>query len=605
VCFDTQTTHVSFCTKLPQRMRMFSWSTKLIVVLLLGLGLAKSATPASPPLERPAVQARSGMVCSAQVLASKVGCEVLKKGGNAVDAAVATGLALAVVYPQAGNLGGGGFMVLRLANGRTCAIDFRETAPARAGRDVFLDTNGELVPGLSTQGPLAAGIPGTISGLALAHARYGSGQLSWSELVEPARQLAADGFIVSAALEQSLLRSKDHLGPYTDSRRIFLRDGQFYKAGERFVQPELASTLSRLQEKGPREFYVGETARLIAADQAAHGGLISLADLAAYQPRERDVLRGSYRGYEILTMPPPSSGGIVLLQVLGMLEARDISRLAQASPEKVHLFSEAMRRAFRDRAEYMGDPDFVKVPVKGLLDRAYLQQRFADFNPDKASPSELVQAGSPTAKESTETTHYSVVDAAGNAVAVTYTLNGWYGCGVTAAGTGVLLNNEMDDFAAKVGGKNMFGLVQGEANAVAAGKRPLSSMTPTIVTKDGKLLLVTGSPGGPTIISTTLLVITNVIDHHLPIDAAVEAPRFHHQWMPDSISIESSLGTQAFVEALQAKGHAVGGKRLYVQDTAASARRWGDAESILIDPASGLRLGASDPRSADSAAVGY
>jgi gamma-glutamyltranspeptidase/glutathione hydrolase len=555
--------------------------------------------------ERKPVMAEHGVVVSANALASQAGAEVLLKGGNAVDAAVATGFALAVTYPQAGNIGGGGFMVLRLADGRTTAIDFRETAPARAQRDLFLDASGKVVPGRSTQGYLASGIPGTVAGLALAHERYGSGKLTWSALVEPARRLAEQGFPVTQALAGSLRRSEPQLSASADSKRIFLKEGKCFAAGEAFRQPDLAATFARLQLHGPREFYEGETARLIAQDQTAHGGLITREDLARYRVVERPALRGTYRGYEILTMPPPSSGGVALLQILGMLEPRNVGALRPDSAEKIHLFAEAMRRAFRDRAEFMGDPDFVKVPVAGLLDRAYLARRFSDFDPSQASPSEGLAAGTPASPESMETTHYSVVDAAGNAVAVTYTLNGLYGSGVTATGTGVLLNNEMDDFTSKVGVKNMFGLIQGEANAIAPGKRPLSSMTPTIVTRDGKLFLVTGSPGGPTIITTTLLVITNVIDHGMSLTAAVDAPRFHHQWQPDTISIEPNVAPVTELEKLSAKGHLLGGKKLYVQDPSSQARRQGDAESILIDPASGLRLGATDPRSADSGAAGY
>ncbi len=545
------------------------------------------------------------MVCSASELASEVGVSILRQGGNAVDATVATGLALAVTYPQAGNLGGGGFLVLRLADGRATAIDFREIAPARAGRDLYLDAKGNVVPGLSTAGYLASGVPGTVAGLGFVLEHYGSGKLKWSDLVEPARRLAKEGFAVTPRLAESLRRSAHELGAWPESKRIFLRDGRFYAAGETLAQPELAATLVRLQESGPREFYTGETARLLAEDQAAHGGLISREDLAGYRVVERPILRGSYRGYEILTMPPPSSGGVALLQILGMVEPRDVAALPPNSPDKIHLFAEAMRRAFRDRAEFLGDPDFVKVPVAGLLERSYLERRFTSFNPARATPSERLPAGAPKGRESSETTHFSVVDAAGNAVSLTYTLNGVYGSGVTATGTGVLLNNEMDDFTSKVGVKNMFGLLQGEANAIAPGKRPLSSMTPTIVTREGKVFLVTGSPGGPTIITTTLQVISNVIDHSMSITEAVDAPRLHHQWQPDTIAAEPLLTSPDTFRILVEKGHLIGGQKLYSQDSEAAARRWGDAESILIDPATGHRLGANDLRNPDSGAAGY
>jgi gamma-glutamyltranspeptidase/glutathione hydrolase len=591
-------------------------ASRLAACALALLALASTALQA----QRLPLEAEHGLVTSASALASRVGVDILKRGGNAADAAVATGLALAVTYPRAGNIGGGGFALLRLTDGRASAIDFRELAPAGASRDMYLDAAGNVIPGQSTVGHRAAGVPGTVAGLALLHEKYGSGRLSWAQLVEPARLLAARGFTVTPALARDLRASEDLLGQFPESRRRFLRDGRYYRAGEAFIQPELAATLARLQRQGAREFYTGKTARLISAEMAAHGGLITPADLAGYRPIERPVLRGSYRGYEILTMPPPSSGGIALLQMLGMLETRDVASLGFNSAAKIHLFTEVMRRAFRDRTDFLGDPDFVTVPVAGLLDRAYLAHRMADFDAAHATPSEALAAGAPPgtpqgapapgpaqggAHESTETTHYSVIDSAGNAVCITYTLNGLWGDGVTVPGAGFLLNNEMDDFGAKNGVRNMYGLQQGEANAIAPRKRPLSSMTPTIVLKDGKPYLLTGSPGGPTIITTVLQVVSNVIDFHMSVTQAVDAPRFHHQWQPDVISYEPFLTSPDSAALLRAEGHTLESRKLYPNAPEANARSWGDAESIMIDPASGLRLGANDLRSADSAAVGW
>ncbi len=576
--------------------------------------LAASST--SVQAQRHPVESSHGMVASATTYASEAGIEILKKGGNAIDASIATGLALAVTYPRAGNIGGGGFTVLRMTDGRSVAIDYRERAPAAATPDMYLDEKGDVVPGRSTAGHLAAGVPGTIAGFAQLHRDYGSGKVSWAEVVEPARRLAHDGIIVTESLARDLAASRKFLSRFPESDRIYLRSGHLLQAGERWIQEDLARTLERLQRKGPSEFYEGETARLLADDMARHGGLITMDDLRAYRAVKRDALRGSYRGFEILTMPPPSSGGIALLQMLGMLESRDIASLGHNSAAKIHLFAEVMRRAFRDRAEYLGDPDFVPVPTAALLDHDYLRQRMADFDPDHATQSEGMPAGrlpgtpaarssTPDRRESNETTHFSVIDAQGNAASTTYTLNGLFGNGVTVPGAGFLLNNEMDDFTSKVGVKNLYGLLQGESNAIAGGKRPLSSMTPTLVLKDGAPFLITGSPGGPTIITTTLLVITNIIDHSMKVTQAVDMPRFHHQWMPDTINYEPFLTSLDSMRMLEAMGHTLSARKLYPNDPEASARYWGDAESILIEPKSGTRSGASDPRSADSRAIGY
>jgi len=593
------------------------WHNRVGMRAFSALGcLALAASSVALRAQRLPVESSHGMVASASALASEAGVAILRKGGNAVDAAVATGLALAVTYPRAGNIGGGGFAVLRMADGRAAAIDFRERAPAAATRDMYLDAQGVVVPGRSTVGHLAAGVPGTIAGFAELHQKFGSGKMSWADLIEPALRLARDGITVSPSLARDLAASDKFLSRFPESNRIFLRGGRHYRAGETWMQPDLADTLERLQKEGPREFYEGRTARMIEDDMAGNGGLITRDDLRSYRAIERDVLRGSYRGFEILTMPPPSSGGIALLQMLGMLEPHDVTSLGHNSAAKIHLFAEIMRRAFRDRAEFLGDPDFVVVPTAGLLDRDYLRHRMDDFNPSRATPSEGLAAGSlrgapptrskPSApQEANETTHFSVIDAQGGMVAVTYTLNGLFGNGVTVPGAGFLLNNEMDDFTSKIGVKNMYGLMQGEANAIAGGKRPLSSMTPTLVLKNGAPCLVTGSPGGPTIITTTLQVITNIIDHSMKVTQAVDAPRFHHQWMPDTINYEPFLTSLDSMRMLEAMGHLLTARKLYPNDPEASARYWGDAESILADPQSGTRFGASDLRSPDSGAVGY
>lgn len=584
-----------FHANLPARQRR--WPTWCVLVLFA------LCTPVLA--QRAPAEARHGMVVSANRLASEVGVAILRRGGNAADAAVATGMALAVAYPRAGNLGGGGFAVLRLADGRATSIDFRETAPAAASRDMYLDAEGQVIEDESTIGYKAAGVPGTVAGLALLHEKYGSGKLSWSQLLEPARRLAAQGFEVSAALARDLRASERLLGRFPESRRIFLRDGRYYAAGDTFAQPDLARTLQRMQKGGAREFYTGKTAQLIAADMARHGGTIALADLAAYRAVERPALTGSYRGHDIITMGPPSSGGVALLQMFGMLEPHDVAALGFHSAAQIHLFAEVMRRAFRDRASFLGDADFVQVPLARLLDKAYVTGLMKDFDPAKATPSDKLAPVAAPRPESLDTTHFSVVDAAGNAVSITYTLNNLYGNGVTVPGAGFLLNDEMDDFTSKVGVPNDYGLIQGESNAIAPGKRPLSSMTPTIVLQGGKPLLVTGSPGGPTIINTVLQVISNVVDFNMNITRAVDAPRFHHQWQPDAISHEPYFTSVDTMALLAAQGYRLGTRRTYANIAEDEGRNQGDAESIMIDPKSGLRLGANDPRSADSAAVGY
>jgi len=567
---------------------------KLSRLLLVIVFITSSVAPVAA---REPVRGRHGMVASTNEVASRVGVEIMKRGGNAVDAAIAVGFALAVTHPAAGNLGGGGFMMIRLKNGRTTAIDYREMAPAAAHRDVYLDKNGNLIEGEggSLVGYRAAGVPGTVRGMELALKKYGSGKLTWSQLIEPARQLAANGFTVTYPLARSLHGSREYLSQYPETKRIYLRNGKFYNEGELFRQPELAATFARLQRFGPNEFYEGETARMIAADMKQHNGLMTLEDLRGYVAKERAPLRGNYRGHEIISMPPPSSGGAVLIEMLNILEGFDLAKLDASSSERYHLMAEAMRRAFADRAEYMGDSDFVKVPVKGLIDKDYAKRLRSTINTDRASTSAEVRAGRPAGYESEETTHFTVVDAEGNAVANTYTLNNSYGSAAMAKGTGLLLNDEMDDFAAKPGTPNLYGLIQGERNAVAPKKRPLSAMTPTIVLrKDGSFWFTVGSPGGPTIINTVLCVITNVIDYDMNIQQAIDAPRIHHQWLPDELVGEPSGFSSDTQRALTSRGH-----------TLAKLRYLGDAEGIMIEDKTGVRLGATDPRRSDGLAVGY
>ena len=546
---------------------------------------------------RDPVRAPHGMVASTDRIASQIGVEVMKRGGNAVDASVAVAFALAVTYPAAGNLGGGGFLLLRRHDGSTTAIDYRETAPAAATRDMFLLPNGDQIKGegSSTVGYRAAGIPGTVAGMALALKQYGSGKLTWSQLIEPARKLAAEGFVVTHRLEGMLTDNQSLFSPYADSRRIFLRDGKPYREGEILRQPELAATLGRLQKKGPREFYEGETAHLLADDMQRHGGLITRDDLSRYTPKERAPLRGSYRGYEIISMPPPSSGGAVLIEMLNILEGFDLKKLNPLSSDYYHLLIEAMRRAYADRAEYMGDTDFVRVPISGLIDKAYAERQRSTINLERASSSSEIRAGKPAGDEATQTTHFTVVDAEGNAVANTYTLNGWFGSGVVATGTGFLLNNEMDDFTTKTGAPNLYGAIQSERNAVAPKKRPLSCMTPTFVLRrDGSLFFTIGSPGGTTIINTVLQVICNIIDHDMNLQQAIDAPHIHHQWLPDEVVYEPLGLSDDTRRALEARGHKF----------TAKPENMSDAQGIMIEEKTGVRLGASDAR-LDGAAVGY
>lgn len=510
---------------------------------------------ALPAQARQPVRARHGMVVSREPHATQVGLSVLESGGNAIDAAVAVGFALAVTHPSAGNLGGGGFMLVRFADGRTAFLDFRERAPAIAAHDMYIGPDGKPTRD-SLLGYRASGVPGTVKGLEYAHAKWG--KRKWKELVNPALELASQGFPVSWGLATSL-QSKtvsEKLAQFPESKRIFLNNGTPYQMGDRLKQPELAATLRRIRDRGSKDFYEGETAKLLAADQQAHNGLITLDDLKRYKAVERMPLLGKYRGYDVITSPPPSSGGIGVLQMLGVLEGLDVVKPGAGSAAEVHLLAETMRRYFADRSEYLGDPDFFKVPVTSLLNPKYIAHLREGIDPARATPSADVKPGNLPAYESLETTHYSIVDAEGNAVSVTYTLNGGFGSGVTATKLGFLLNNEMDDFAPKPGEANAYGLIQGEANSIAPHKTPLSSMVPTILTKDGKLFLVLGTPGGPTIINSVLQTIVNVVDFGMNAQEAVDQPRIHHQWLPDTLILERGFSPDT-IELLKAKGHQI------------------------------------------------
>jgi gamma-glutamyltranspeptidase/glutathione hydrolase len=557
----------------------------LAVVAALVVPVAPRAASRAP------VRAAKGMVGSTDEHASRVGVDILKKGGNAVDAAVAVGFALAVTHPAAGNIGGGGLMLIRFADGRATAIDYREMAPARAHRDMFLDEKGNPVAERSLIGPLAAGVPGSVAGLAYAQKKYG--KLKLAEILAPAIALAENGFDISHALASSLADDRKLLERFPETANIFVKNGRPYEPGDRLIQKDLAATLKAIAAEGPDAFYRGRIADLIAAEMTRSGGLITKEDLAAYKPVEREALRGTYRGYGIVGMPPISSGGIALIQFLNILEGYPIGELGHNSSKTMHLVAEAARRVYADRSEWLGDPAFFKVPVAGLISKRYAERLRAGIGQDHATPSASIKPGTPAAFESDQTTHYSVVDADGTAVATTTTLNGYYGSGQVVAGAGFLLNNEMDDFSAKPGSPNMFGLIGGKANEIAPYKRMLSSMTPTIVTKDERAFLVAGSPGGSRIITTVLQVIMNVIDHQMDVQEAVDAARFHHQWLPDEIRIERRGFPTDVIRALEAMGHNVklGGDM-------------GDVHAILIDPKTGVRLGASDPRM-DGRTIGY
>ena len=572
-----------------------------LAVLLTSSLVVAQALPvmaASPA----AVEANHGMVVSAHRLASEVGVEVLKSGGNAIDAAVAVGYALAVVYPSAGNIGGGGFMTVRLKAGRTSFLDFRERAPQAASKDMYLDASGNVVPGRSTAGYLAVGVPGSVAGFETALKRFGT--LTRAAVMSPAIKLAREGFVLDDGDAAVFAGGANRLGKDPAASRIFLKDGKALIAGDRLVQTDLADSLAMISEGGTDAFYKGSIADKIVKASAARGGILATADFSAYKVRELAPITCQYRGYEIISSPPPSSGGVILCEILNILEGYPLADLGPGSAETVHDMVEAMRYAYADRNAALGDPDFVKNPVSTLLDKAYAARIRASIAASRAGKSEAVKPLSLV--ESHETTHYSIVDDEGNAVSVTYTLNGSFGAGVVADGTGILLNNEMDDFTSKPGVANLYGLVQGEANAIAPGKTPLSSMSPTIITRDGKLFMVIGSPGGSRIITITLEAILNVIDHGMTIAEAIDAPRIHHQWLPDKVVMEPFALSRDTQKILAGMGYDVGMDPNWTV--------WGQAAGILVGGDSlpaiavggGARLnGAMDVRSLTGKALGY
>jgi len=556
------------------------------------------------------VHAQHGMVVTVHQLASQVGSNILQAGGNAIDAAVATGFALAVVHPPAGNIGGGGFMLIRMADGKTHFLDYREKAPAAATRDLYLDPQGNVIEGASEVGYKSIGVPGSVAGLVYAEQKYG--KLSLKQVMAPAIKLAREGYALTWGEAQDL--HDQYLAKFPESHRVFQRNGDYYKPGEIFRQPDLARTLERISEK-PDDFYHGALARELAAAMQKGGGLITVDDLAHYEVKEREPVRGTYRGYEVISAPPPSSGGTVLIESLNILEGYDLAKMGDRSAESIHYTIEAFRRAFFDRAEFMGDPDFSKIPVAQLIDKKYATAWRDSIDPAKASPSKELKrpavfseletyaanhAPAAAPHESNHTTHYSVVDAEGNAVAVTTTINDWFGSRVTADGLGFLLNDEMDDFSSKPGVPNADGLIQGMANAIGPGKRPLSSMTPTIVVHDGKTVLVLGSPGSSKIITTVANVLMGVVDYGMNIQEAVNAPRFHNQWLPDVLNVEKWFSPDT-VNDLRRMGYNVQ-TGLHAGDTYGY---WSDAECIAVDEKTGGREGATDGRNTNGKAVGY
>ena len=566
----------------------------------MALLLACAALPATASVHP--VHAAHGMVVSVHELASHVGVDILQAGGNAVDAAVATGFALAVVHPAAGNIGGGGFMLIRMADGKAHFLDYREMAPAAATRDMYLDAQGNVIPDASEIGYKAIGVPGSVAGMVHAEQKYG--KLTLKQVMAPAIRLASEGYALT--WEEAADLHDRHLAEFPESHRVFQRNGDYYKPGEIFRQPDLARTLERIADK-PDDFYHGALARELAAAMQKGGGLITAEDLARYEVKEREPVRGTYRGYEVISAPPPSSGGAVLIEILNILERYDLGKMGERSAQSMHYTLEAFRRAFFDRAEFMGDPDFAKIPVAQLIDKRYAAAWDETIDPARATASkdlkrpavfnELEQyaAEHPPAtvpQESNHTTHYSVMDADGNAVAVTTTINSWFGSRVTADGLGFLLNDEMDDFSSKPGVPNSDGLIQSNANAIGPGKRPLSSMTPTIVVRDGKTAMVLGSPGSSKIITTVANVLMGVVDYGMNIQESVNAPRFHHQWLPDVVDVEQWFPPDT-VNLLEHMGYKV---EVGLHYGSFFAPYWSDAECIAVDAKTGERLGASDVR---------
>ncbi len=545
------------------------------------------------------VAGENGMVVTAQHLATHVGVDVLKAGGNAVDAAVAVGYALAVVYPAAGNLGGGGFMTVQLADGRKTFLDFREKAPLAATADMYLDKAGNVVEGLSAKGHLAVGVPGTVSGMELALSKYGT--LKRAQVIAPAIKLAENGFALEQGDIDLLHTATGEFEKDQDMRAIFLHNGQPLQVGQKLVQKDLAKTLKEISAKGSDGFYKGWVAKALVDSSQAGKGIITQADLDKYKTRELAPIECDYRGYHVVSAPPPSSGGVVICQIMNILEGYPMADLGYHSAQGLHYQIEAMRHAYVDRNSYLGDPDFVKNPIDHLLDKDYAAKLRAAIEPQKAGDSQAIKPGvSP--HEGNNTTHYSIVDKWGNAVSVTYTLNDWFGAGVMASKTGVILNDEMDDFTVKVGVPNMYGLVQGEANAIAPGKAPLSSMSPTIVTKDGKAVMVVGTPGGSRIITATLLTILNVIDYKMNIQEAVDAPRFHQQWMPETTNLETFAVSPDTQKILESWGHKFAGP----QDANHLAAILVGAPSLGGKPVGNNRFyGANDPRRNTGLSLGY
>ena len=550
------------------------------------------------------------MVVSVHEIASRVGVEILQAGGNAVDAAVATGFALAVVHSPAGNIGGGGFMLIRMADGKTHFLDYREKAPAAATRDMYLDANGNVIEGASEIGYKSIGVPGSVAGMVYAEQKYG--KLTLKQVIAPAIKLARDGYPLTWEEAQDF--HDVYLAKFPESHRVFQRNGDYYRAGEIFQQPDLARTLERIAAN-PDDFYHGSLARELAASLQKGGGLITADDLAQYEVKEREPVRGTYRGYEIISAPPPSSGGTVLIEALNILEGFDVGKMQNRSAESIHFTIEAFRRAFMDRAEFMGDPDFSRIPVAQLIDKRYAAGWREGIDPTHASLSKDLKRPAVFSKlesyaaayppslpyhEGNHTTHYSIVDEQGNAVAVTTTINDWFGSRVTADGLGFLLNDEMDDFSAKPGVPNADGLIQGAANAIGPGKRPLSSMTPTIVVHNGKAVMVLGSPGSSKIITTVANVLMGVVDYGLNLQEAVNAPRFHNQWLPDLVNVEKTVSPDT-LNLLRKMGYKVQ-IGLGEGDTHGY---WSDAECIAVDEKTGQRLGATDARNSNGKAMGY
>jgi gamma-glutamyltranspeptidase / glutathione hydrolase len=588
--------HPSFDTRTHQEPVTMKLNTIGSPLLICALALACFESQAA---SQAPVAAENGMVVSAQHLATKVGVDVLKDGGNAVDAAVAVGYALAVVYPAAGNLGGGGFMTIQFADGRKTFFDFREKAPIAASANMYLDKEGNVVKGASTNGHLAVGVPGTVSGMEMALAKYGT--MKRAALIAPALRYAQDGFVLEQGDVDMLLTATEDFKKDAATSAIFLSNGAAFAPGQKLVQKDLAATLKLISDKGEEGFYKGPVGAAIVASSQAGKGIITQADLDQYKTRELAPVECNYRGYGVVSAPPPSSGGVVICEILNILEGYPLKELGFRSAQAVHYQIEAMRHAYVDRNSYLGDPDFVKNPLARLLDKNYAAQIRAVIDPAKAAVSKDIKPGV-APHEGSNTTHYSIVDKFGNAVSVTYTLNDWFGAKVTAAKTGVILNNEMDDFTAKIGVPNLYGLVQGEANAIAPGKRPLSSMSPTIVTKDGKPVMVLGTPGGSRIITAVLHTIINVIDYGMSVQEAVDAPRFHQQWLPETTSVENFALSPDTRKLLEGMGHKLGNP----QPANHLAAILVGAPSLGGKPVGKNRYyGANDPRRNTGLALGY